>query len=118
MTHDTKNAEWLLAPILSERKPRLVELAGMIPHHFHPRKTDISSPTVQKLRNFIAECRQEYWAVKSLPQAQPGAQPLKGAKPRTARIRADHCEITAKECNEFLRSLPPVPFAGPDEEEG
>ncbi len=52
--------------------------------------------------------------------SDPQKTPIERKAPQTRKERLQHvaqrgeCGITASECNEFLRSLPPVPLYGDD----
>lgn len=101
---DSADFTWLMTPMGSRTTLReMNEIVAAMPptvrgddqngsYAVPGRKSD--------LRDWINDRRRAYWDT-----AHTGGQP---SKRRKNRVRADLCEITAAECNAWLRSLPPV----------
>ncbi|MGH1417187.1 MAG: hypothetical protein ACRBB0_27125 [Pelagimonas sp.] len=90
---------WLTASIGPRtRKQFLLELIDQVPPEFFGREPMVVK-TKEILINRIERARRWYW------------DDQQRAKPKTVRRNA-LCQITADECNAFLRSLPDVDHFG------
>lgn len=85
---------WLLMPITAKTtKAQLAECVRQMPSkyyrgHSHPSRK-------AELAEFIQDRRAIYWNDKQQEKSKP-----------TYRFHADLCEITAAECNAWLKRLP------------
>lgn len=99
--HVAESQEWLLYSGMSldrMRKSDLIRLVHQAVCAGFERPSELH--TNAKMAAFIRDCRQSYWDAKH------------DAQENAPSVRTDLCEITAAECNAFLRSLPPVPPHG------
>lgn len=93
MTEITE-ATWRLATLPGKfKKADLWEIGRHIPREYRPKEDDLCGSTSTKagMVEYISLARKKWYA----------------NPPPKFRKRSKYCAITAAECNEWLRSLPP-----------
>lgn len=97
----TEDNSWLMMPITSKTtKPQLVDCIRMMPSKY--RRGHGSPNTKAEMIEVIEDRRAKYWDAKQLENHSAAQRAHSKTRPSN---------ITAAECNTFLRSLPAPEFA-------
>lgn len=117
---DADDRTWLLTPITGRTtKEQLLKIVHKMPAKYRTIGTpgDYSLPNRKAdLAKFIKERRQLHWQ-EAQKVARPAPHtPSRHGAGRGKVVSSPHRRTAADECNAFLRSLPPVPPFGFEDE--